>query len=41
MRAALGASYDEPSVFYGDSRDFDDMFVPKFRRNYGESYLRF
>ena len=39
MRAALKASYDELAAEYGDWHGFDAMFVPKFGRHWGGTYL--
>ena len=39
MRAALKEAYDELRPKYGDWHGFDAMFVPKFGRHWGGTYL--
>lgn len=39
MRAAIKSAYDRLEPKYGDLHGFDDMFVPKFGRHLGGTYL--
>jgi hypothetical protein len=39
MREILGEAYDELEPAYGQWHGFNDMFVPKFGRHMGGTYL--
>ena len=39
MREILGEAYDELEAEYGQWHGFNDMFVPRFGRHMGGTYL--
>jgi hypothetical protein len=39
MRKSIKEAYDELGIEYGDWHGFDAMFVPKFGRHWGGTYL--